>query len=118
MLTATRRRRHRLLRHRIRNSSYDSALTRVSQSPGYFGVYLAAVPGTVRSSSSSQTSADESLGARQSPRGDSDPPEPTLGALGMAERLNWLVWKKRNRNTRSHFLIAGRSYARRFSGGK
>ena len=57
--------------------------------------YFAAGPGTLFSSSSSHTSAVESLGARQSPRGDSEPPEPTLGALGMAERLNWLVWKKR-----------------------
>ena len=29
-------------------------------------------------------------GARQSPRGDSDPPWDTLGPLGSAERLNWL----------------------------
>jgi hypothetical protein len=65
--------------------------------------------GTLFSSSSIHTSAVESLGARQSPRGDSDPPDPTLGAFGMADRLNWLVWKNRNRNTRSHFLIVGRS---------
>ena len=45
-------------------------------------------PGTLRSSSSSQGWAEESLGARQSPRGDKDPPEPTLGPFGMAERLN------------------------------
>ena len=45
--------------------------------------------------SASQTSASESLGARQSPRGESEPPEPTLGALGTQERLNWLVLKKR-----------------------
>ena len=42
-------------------------------------------------SSASQASADTSLGARQSLLGDSDPPEPTLGAFGMADRLNWLV---------------------------
>jgi len=42
----------------------------------------------MRSTSSSQTVASESLGARQSPRGESDPPEPTLGAFGMHERLN------------------------------
>ncbi|MEZ4610643.1 MAG: hypothetical protein R2838_10425 [Caldilineaceae bacterium] len=45
--------------------------------------------------SSSQTVASESLGARQSPRGESEPPDPTLGPLGSAERLNWLIWKKR-----------------------
>ena len=32
-----------------------------------------------------------SLGARQSPRGESEPPEPTLGAFGIAVRLNWLM---------------------------
>ena len=26
---------------------------------------------------------------------DSEPPEPTLGPLGTAERLNWLILKKR-----------------------
>ncbi len=46
-------------------------------------------------SSSSHTVAAESLGARQSPRGEREPPEPTFGPLGMAERLNWLIWKKR-----------------------
>jgi hypothetical protein len=44
---------------------------------------------------SSHTAASLSLGARQSPRGESDPPEPTLGPLGTQERLNWLVWKNR-----------------------
>ena len=47
----------------------------------------------------SHAAALESLGARQSPRGDSDPPLPTFGAFGIAERLNWLVRKKRSRNT-------------------
>src|SRR5919112_6223007 len=50
-----------------------------------------------RSSSASQTTASESLGARQSPRGESEPPEPTFGAFGTVERLNWLILKKRNR---------------------
>ena len=49
-----------------------------------------------------------SEGARQSPRGESDPPEPTFGALGRALRLNWLVWKKRRRNTSSHLRISAR----------
>ena len=52
--------------------------------------------GTWDRNSSSQAVASPSLGARQSERGDSEPPEPTLGALGRAERLNWLVWKKRS----------------------
>jgi hypothetical protein len=36
----------------------------------------------------SQASGEESLGARQSPRGDSEPPELTFGPFGSAERLN------------------------------
>ncbi len=58
-------------------------------------VNLRTYPGTFLSSSFVQTSASESLGARQSPRGESEPPEPTFGPLGIAERLNWLVLKKR-----------------------
>ena len=46
--------------------------------------------GTSRSISSSQARADMSDGARQSPRGDSEPPCDTLGPLGIADRLNWL----------------------------
>ncbi len=46
--------------------------------------------GTSRSSSSSQASAWLSLGARQSLRGESEPPEPTFGAFGSVDRLNWL----------------------------
>lgn len=41
-----------------------------------------------RSSAASQVTASLSDGARQSPRGESDPPDPTLGALGIALRLN------------------------------
>src|SRR5215471_2417399 len=70
------------------------------------------VSGTFVSSSSSQTLAVASEGARQSPRGDSEPPDEILGPLGRAERLNWLSSKKRYRNTRSHRLISGRVYAR------
>jgi S1-C subfamily serine protease len=51
----------------------------------------------------------QSLGARQSPRGESEPPELTLGPLGTAERLNWLVSKKRRTKTPSQRLIVGRS---------
>ena len=51
--------------------------------------------GTAASSSSSQTLAVASEGARQSPRGDSDPPDEIFGPLGKADRLNWLSSKKR-----------------------
>ena len=61
--------------------------------------------------------AAESLGARQSPRGESEPPEPTFGALGIAVRLNWLVWKKRSRKTPSQCLISLSEYSLRRSGG-
>lgn len=60
-------------------------------------------------SAESHASAEESLGARQSPRGESEPPELTFGPLGSAERLNWLVAKKRRRKTVSQCLISGRS---------
>ena len=74
--------------------------------------------GTWQRSSSSQGSASESAGARQSPRGLSEPPEPTFGPFGRHERLNWLSLKKRNRNTSIHFLIVATSYCRCFSIGK
>src|SRR5205085_2613819 len=51
--------------------------------------------GTFSRNSVSHTSASESLGARQSPRGESEPPDPIFGPFGMAERLNWLVLKNR-----------------------
>jgi hypothetical protein len=51
--------------------------------------------GTPPSSSSSHTLAFASDGARQSPRGDNEPPDEIFGPLGSAERLNWLSWKKR-----------------------
>ena len=66
-----------------------------------------------RRSSSNQTAALASLGARQSLRGESEPPEPTFGAFGIAERLNWLNAKKRTMNSSSQRLIAARSYSRR-----
>ena len=40
------------------------------------------------STSASHAAADASAGMRQSPRGDSAPPEPTLGPSGMQSRLN------------------------------
>jgi hypothetical protein len=52
------------------------------------GLVTDAQSGTLSRSSSSQTSASESLGARQSPRGLSEPPEPTFGLFGKQERLN------------------------------
>jgi hypothetical protein len=45
--------------------------------------------GTI-SNASSHAAELLSAGARQSPRGDSDPPDPTLGAFGIHDRLNWL----------------------------
>ena len=47
--------------------------------------------GTFLRNSSSHTVASESLGARQSPRGLSEPPEPTFGPFGRQLRLNWLI---------------------------
>ena len=67
--------------------------------------------------SASHTAALPSDGARQSPRGLSDPPCDTLGPLGIADRLNWANPKNRLTNTTSHSRMAGRSYARRRSGG-
>jgi NAD(P)-dependent dehydrogenase (short-subunit alcohol dehydrogenase family) len=58
-----------------------------------FGLALSASrysSGISRSISASQACADMSDGARQSPRGDNEPPCDTLGPLGSAERLNWL----------------------------
>ena len=67
--------------------------------------------------SASHTAALPSDGARQSPRGLSDPPCDTFGPFGIADRLNWANPKNRLTNTISHYRIAGRSYARRRSGG-
>src|SRR5262249_57561326 len=52
------------------------------------------------SASASHADGEASLGMRQSPRGESEPPEPTFGASGTQSRLNWLA-KKRRRKTRS-----------------
>ena len=62
----------------------------------------------IRAMSSSHGAALESLGMRQSPRGERAA-EVSLGPLGMAERLNWLVTKKRFANTSSHLTMVGRS---------
>src|SRR5256885_6989526 len=74
--------------------------------------------GTLAASSSSQTVALPSEGARQSPRGERLPPETTLGPFGIAERLNWLISKNRYRNTRNHFLTSESAYACFVSSGK
>src|SRR3954470_4291724 len=63
--------------------------------------------------SSIHTVASESLGARQSPRGDSEPPLPTFGPFGTHERLNWLVLKKRYRKIDMLCLISASSYSLR-----
>ena len=62
------------------------------ETPGDAAAYAS---GTFLRSSSSQTRALPSDGARQSPRGESEPPAATFGPFGMAERLNWLKPKKR-----------------------
>src|SRR5581483_6658389 len=63
--------------------------------------------------SCSQTVASLSLGARQSPRGESEPPEPTFGALGMHERLNWLVRKNRSAKIARLRLMSAKVYSLR-----
>ncbi len=65
--------------------------------------------GTFFSRSSSQVRALPSEGARQSPRGESEPPATTFGPFGSAERLNWLMPKKRLMKTSSQCRIVARS---------
>src|SRR5690606_25874784 len=74
--------------------------------------------GTFSRSSSSHTFATASLGARQSPRGESAPAVETFGPLGIALRLNWLNPKNRSRKLSSQRLIVARSYSFLFSSGK
>lgn len=62
-----------------------------------------------RSRSASQAAALPSDGARQSPRGLSDPPAVTFGPLGMAERLNCAKPKKRRTKTSSQCRTVARS---------
>src|SRR5690606_22890956 len=79
------------------------------------GIYCS---GNTESSSASQAFAFPSLGARQSPRGESDPMGDTFGPFGMAERLNWANPKNRFRKSLSHVVIASRSYSGREPSGK
>src|SRR5437868_14495305 len=67
-------------------------------------------------SSASQASGLPSDGARQSPRGDSEPPDEILGPLGRAERLNWLA-KKRRRNSANQRRISFNVKARSLPAG-
>src|SRR5208282_5837748 len=67
---------------------------------------------------SSQMRALPSEGARQSPRGEREPPAATFGPFGVAERLNWLKPKNRCRNTPSQWRISFSVYATRWSAGK
>jgi hypothetical protein len=62
--------------------------------------------------------ATPSDGARQSPRGERLAAAETFGPLGMAERLNWLIWKKRNRNVSSQRRDRIEIVALRASAGK
>ena len=48
-------------------------------------------------------------GARQSPRGDNDPPWETFGPFGSAERLNCAKAKKRSQNSSSQRRISASS---------
>src|SRR6185503_9990747 len=89
---------------RLRSRALDT-FTVFERNPGL------AESGTFARNSFNHSPASASLGARQSPRGDKDPPEPTFGPFGIAERLNWLVLKKRCRKTRIHFLMVARSYS-------
>src|ERR1700738_3985696 len=72
--------------------------------------------GTFSASSVSHTSGLPSEGARQSPRGDSEPPDEILGPLGSAGRLNWLG-KSRGRNSASQWRISSSSKARMLPAG-
>jgi protein-S-isoprenylcysteine O-methyltransferase Ste14 len=74
----------------VHGDSYRDYLAGVGRFVPGVGVAPGYSCGTSRSISSSQVRADMSDGARQSPRGDSDPPCDTLGPLGNADRLNWL----------------------------
>ena len=58
--------------------------------------------------SASQTSGLPSEGARQSPRGDSEPPDEIFGPLGNAERLNWLAKKRRRNSSSQRWISASR----------
>src|ERR1051325_9456424 len=62
------------------------------------------LPGTCSLSSVNHTSASEAPGPPQSPGGEDDPPEPTFGPFGTAERLNWLILKKPVKKNLQPFL--------------
>jgi len=85
--------------HASRITHHASRIThhvsRITFHASRFTLHASPHPGTFSRNSFSHTSASESLGARQSPRGESEPPDPTFGPFGMAERLNWLILKKR-----------------------
>jgi hypothetical protein len=75
--------------------------------PGNWSLLVVHTSGTPSLSSWTQTSESTSAGARQSLRGDNEPPDPTFGVFGRHDRLNWLKLKKRYKNTSSHFLMVG-----------
>ncbi len=62
-----------------------------------------------RSRSRSHAAAVPSEGARQSPRGESDPPWETFGPFGSAERLNCAKAKKRWQKNSSQWRISASS---------
>ena len=79
----------------------DSAPTRRAgaDAPGYSRL------GTLFRSAS-HAAALASDGARQSPRGESEPPEPTFGRVRRGAALELAGRKKRSRNTPSHLRIS------------
>ena len=84
---------------------FDEAVAEVDRARGV-GRHV----GFVRDHQHGETTlAVESDGARQSPLGESEPPDEILGPFGIAERLNWLMVKNRKRNRRSQCLIVERS---------
>src|SRR5439155_26433027 len=94
-----------LLRPDLRDEAaglpFGRAFGSVALRPGSDRLIQASAP----SRSWSHGAAPLSDGARQSLRGDSEPPEPTFGAFGSAERLNWLWRKNRSRKTPSQRAI-------------
>ena len=71
----------------------------------------------ISSSRASQAVASLSLGARQSPRGERDPPDPTLGALAMQLRLYWLVLEEAFDEHPEPFLDLADGVSARFDSG-
>src|SRR5262249_39101712 len=74
----------------------------------FHAAHYASLAGT-SAKAASQASAEASDGDRQSPRGASEPPQPTFGAVGATLRLNWLRMNL-SRNVFSHLRMTGSRY--------